>query len=264
MDITKGTVLFQEQPFVANASSAEEFEKELIENVQKACDFATQMEFEDLSDRIHQATVMNQGWYSEDEKYSPAVQKDLDRHFEIGMFAKFLLLPPELQQKWLSGHDAFQEISKVGVCAVGIFGLDGGLDLNGKIGKSTGYDDESKSYLVEVPGHDDLVAIKRENLKTPGGVFRCNAFPIGLLSLRARLNHACNNNMDAKIITNTQGGQECELRTNRDISQGEELTGCYLNWSEASTEYRRKALSAKYGFLCQCTACQNDEIVTNV
>eukprot|EP00398_MALV-I-01_sp_L67-1_P000438 gene438-890_t len=243
-DIAEGTVIFREAPFVANAPNEAEYQRELEKNI-KHCDQMLQWEFEELSDRIRIASMLNQGWYSEEERFSPAVKKDLDRHFEIGLIAKFLTLSDEKQNQWMSLHDAFQDIPTNCISLVFIFGCDSGkqLVLNGRFGESQGFDSESQSYFVKIDGQEDLVKIKRENLKTPGGVFRTNCYPTGLFEIRSRMNHSCAPNVESFQVGKSNDG-EYEFRACRDIQAGEELTACYLNWSEATTEKRRAVILA--------------------
>ena len=110
-------------------------------------------------------------------------------------------------------------------------------------------------------GETEPRLIKRENLKTPGGVSRTNGFQRGehgrLYEKMSRFNHSCKPNT-TELEVNDVG--KVFLVAARDIKKGEELTVQY--GATGSTSDRKAFLEMKYNFDCQCEACQANETVT--
>ncbi|CAD7944034.1 unnamed protein product [Amoebophrya sp. A120] len=98
--------------------------------------------------------------------------------------------------------------------------------------------------------------LKEENLKTPGGIWKTNAFGDGreggIFEDISRLNHSCEPNCKQRVLCDTPS-----IVATRDIAEGEELTICYtseeLRAKKASE--RRAWLLRKYNFLCSCRKC---------
>ena len=97
--------------------------------------------------------------------------------------------------------------------------------------------------------------------KTPGGVFRSNAFHVGemdgcVFEVLSRANHSCAPNIAKRFDRDSVA-----VHALRDIATGEELLISYLpeDMENASSEQRRELLRLKYNFVCQCVRCADRE-----
>lgn len=195
-----------------------------------------------------------------DEKFPPARRKCVDAMFEICASRKFEQLPADVRKKWMSLHDCFQIIpldrpSRVAVCGLT---SEAGQKLNGLVGTAT-FDKESSRFKVVFGANTAPRKIKRENLKTPGGVFRTNSHGecgMALFEKRARMNHSCRSNtVDRRLPVE----DKIIVLASRDIKKGEEITSCYS--CPGATEERRAFLRHKYNFECDCPACEANETI---
>eukprot|EP00438_Fugacium_kawagutii_P023432 Skav207933 [mRNA] locus=scaffold1441:430293:431318:+ [translate_table: standard] len=98
------------------------------------------------------------------------------------------------------------------------------------------------------------------NGKTLLGVFETNALPQGVGSRDAalclvisRANHSCISNCYHGWVD----GHE-RLYCDADIEEGEEICTNYIQW-HCTTRQRQLELETKFGFLCECSACTEDE-----
>ncbi|KAH6612864.1 hypothetical protein B0J18DRAFT_414220 [Chaetomium sp. MPI-SDFR-AT-0129] len=66
-----------------------------------------------------------------------------------------------------------------------------------------------------------------------------------------RINHSCIPNVDQ---VDNEGTGDLVMRANRDINPGEEITTSYI-MRAAPREIRQRELSGRWGFTCQCPAC---------
>jgi SET and MYND domain-containing protein len=130
---------------------------------------------------------------------------------------------------------------------------------------------EAKRAMDAVVGKQQLVVYKsctkvqqekwmalydsvRVNHKTPGGIWRSNAYsePIeGLYETRCRMNHSCDPN------TVAHGLNDAIIRATRTIMPGEEITCSYLE-EDLPLQERQTELRWKYGFDCRCSKCQSE------
>ncbi|XP_023330710.1 SET domain-containing protein 5 isoform X2 [Eurytemora carolleeae] len=111
----------------------------------------------------------------------------------------------------------------------------------------------------------DLTDSKSQGPKSSRGIYFTNCFsikqtttveyPTAMLPILARLNHSCRPNTE--FHWNDELGCD-ELRAFRNISQGEELTNCYLDLTikgRITQQERRSLLKSGYGFDCNCEVC---------
>ena len=144
--------------------------------------------------------------------------------------------------------------------------------LNGAEGEFKGMKKTStgeRRALVKLIDLGSTKALKLENIKTAGGVYRTNSFgavntkglPVGcLFEVLSRFNHAC---FDAASVAKTtrvdeEGDHVADVVTLSDVAEGEELTICYLgdDERELDTAQRRDYLKMKYRFECLCAKCR--------
>jgi len=103
--------------------------------------------------------------------------------------------------------------------------------------------------------------------KTARGIYFTNCYtlgqtrdsPAGMFLVFSRANHSCRPNCEFHWCQ--QRGVQ-ELRANRCIEDGEELTDCYLDLSvegRITRAERQKVLLGAYGFQCSCQACNLDQ-----
>ena len=165
-------------------------------------------------------------------------------------------------------EDSFRKaIAGEHVCVDGLASAAGKL-LNGRRGVVRRVEDDGRRcvrLLGGAAGETDK-AIKRENLKSIGGIIRTNSFEdenrAKLFETLCRFNHACGASANVKfsfenLITGT-GARCAHVTTLRDIRRGEELCIDYIDGSnEASldTASRQAHLQMKYNFVCQCSKC---------
>eukprot|EP00931_Biecheleriopsis_adriatica_P054860 TRINITY_DN32326_c0_g1_i3.p1 TRINITY_DN32326_c0_g1~~TRINITY_DN32326_c0_g1_i3.p1 ORF type:complete len:311 (+),score=56.21 TRINITY_DN32326_c0_g1_i3:23-934(+) len=127
--------------------------------------------------------------------------------------------------------------------------------LNGRIGVATEFD--GKSWAVRFPS-GELTSIDAKNLRTPGGLWRTNAFEsVGtgtqcVFEKLSRINHACVPNV-RKLRSRATG--EFVIFAKKDIKPGEEL---FIDYGvpPGDVEARRKHLEWKWNFTCHCQACE--------
>mmetsp|Transcript_9063 Transcript_9063/g.16087 ORF Transcript_9063/g.16087 Transcript_9063/m.16087 type:complete len:295 (-) Transcript_9063:173-1057(-) len=263
-DIPEGTVILRESPFhnsraCINAALADPLNSTPYKEVNQG--------ITNLVDELKKQT--------ED---SPKADALLDLLLETVYSAEFRALDDSTRLQWMSLHDAFQQVATDIEQEVGIFGLtsEAGKALNGKIGVAR-YVKARGRFAVTV-GDADPVALRRENLKTPYGVVRSNAFDEGLFEKRCRINHACVPNTACFTVTDDKppkdGGEPTPhngppvvlIKATRLIKAGEEIT-CDYDGPEngkttMSTPVRRTRLLQKQGFVCSCESCENNEVIT--
>lgn len=194
----------------------------------------------------------------------------MDRLTEILVVNKFHRIPKELQEKFMALHDAHNIIpaGRAAECPVVVFGLESnrGKQLNGRRATVvTNARQANDRWMVTFSNCEAnstatyfSMAIKAKNLKTPGGIYRTNAFPDGVFEYRSRINHACNANTNSMEIEGTVA-----IVANRCIEEGEEITCNYINTSAGSADtslsavQRRDYLKGKYNFHCVCQFCES-------
>ncbi len=263
-NIKVGEIIFKEKPFFQLDLSKPMLSWEMMQ----------------LNQELDPFVVANEG--KEQPEYPAEARKIIERQIELRARDEYPKISANQKVKWMSLHDAHQKIPKD--CGpVGIFGLksDTGKRMNGKIGEVKDYHENTQRYAVKVPKYEELKLIKRQNLKSPGGIFRTNAFRTqGLFETRCRINHSCDPNtssdpqdlpsiMFAMLEDESDSvedfiGQlksvrpdESAVVARRYIAKGEELTCSYIDCN-LSTQERTEILQMKYNFLCNCTACTNN------
>ena len=140
--------------------------------------------------------------------------------------------------------------------------------LNGRRGVVRRVEDDGRRRVRLLGGAagETLKAIKRENLKSIGGIIRTNSFEdenrAKLFETLCRFNHACGATANVtKVFEHlvTGNGARCaHVTTLRDIRRGEELCIDYIigsNEASLDTAPRRAYLQMKYNFVCQCSKC---------
>lgn len=199
-------------------------------------------------------------------KFPPEAQAVMDRLIEIKTADEFRRCSKNVQEKWMALHDAHHLIPEgrdfVVVAATGLTS-EAGQRLNGRIGRVVGGRGELSAdgitrrwpaEFVFQDGQRETKKLKAQNLKTPGGVFRSNAFDEGLFEYRCRMNHSCSPNVVADEIV-VRGRKRMQIVAVRDIAVGDEVTCCYIEREGLNTAQRRELLQGKYNFLCQCQRC---------
>lgn len=78
-------------------------------------------------------------------------------------------------------------------------------------------------------------------------------YPIGLWLAAARMNHACLPNTEVVFF-----GDMLVVRATRDLKAGDELTTNYGGRANEPYARRKKRLSTRYGFICDCALCKAD------
>lgn len=287
-DIPIGSVLIKERPFYK--SNMEQNVKFLKSNEPTNCP-KTNAEVKALR---HKIEMMNKEWImtkhakisSSKSKCHPETLTLVERQNEILWRHLFSTLPEETRIKWMSLHDARQDIPINGKTDVGICDLTSakGAKLNGKVGLSKTYVQKSKRYAVQVQndsGESEDLLLKRENLKTPAGVLRTNGFENGLFERRSRLNHSCipntqwasvsdwlnilnlDNTKDFAILDSEDPDNEVVVVSCQIIKRGEEVICSYINGVVGmTTAERREKLYKKWRFNCECEACINDVTIS--
>eukprot|EP00579_Thalassiosira_antarctica_P014566 CAMPEP_0201930774 /NCGR_PEP_ID=MMETSP0903-20130614/25826_1 /ASSEMBLY_ACC=CAM_ASM_000552 /TAXON_ID=420261 /ORGANISM="Thalassiosira antarctica, Strain CCMP982" /LENGTH=277 /DNA_ID=CAMNT_0048469911 /DNA_START=39 /DNA_END=868 /DNA_ORIENTATION=- len=268
-DIKEGTDIFREFAFFPN------LQQKLLQFVSRSAptgDPATDAEIQSLLRLVRMTAQRNPGKAHLNNEYPPKARAALDK---VNMYAnlhEFNLQPESVQKKWLSLHDAFQVVPLNMETPVGIFGLKSpkGKQLNNTIGTSLGTMGASKNEgrfrvrTVRKNETGDIVTedlwTKKENLKTVHGTCCSNAFTSGLFEKICRINHSCRPNTKIRTVTDSEP-EEYAVIAFCDIEAGEGLTLSYLQQrSESrSTEIRREELLEKYGFRCECEACERNE-----
>uniref|UniRef100_A0A7S4K386 SET domain-containing protein n=1 Tax=Odontella aurita TaxID=265563 RepID=A0A7S4K386_9STRA len=223
-------------------------------------------------------------------KYPPPpaeVREAMDRMAEMNATER-MLESPRLDDLWKL-HDAHNRAAAGD--AVMIHGLVSiaGRKLNGRIGRVAGRDDEDADRCaVEIAAGSgerrSRKSIKRDNLKTLGGIFRTNFFESRdggkqmVFGTMSRINHACGTYANAlKLIVDdddsdgngngsgTTSSNKAYLVAGRDISMGEEIFIDYVPSDDADEDndkggddddHRRQrrldSLRNQYNFRCQC------------
>jgi len=294
-DIERGRVILRECPFAKTAELVLRF----LSTPTPTGNAKSDEEIRSLQHAITTAGQTRQGAMLRREKegsgsfqdlYPPRVRAALDRLCIYAYQHEFDSLPETIQKKWLSLHDAFQDIPLGMETSVGIFGLQSpkGRLLNGTVGTSLGKRGKDKNegrFSVRTKRKDDngnIISedlwIKKENIKTVYGTCRSNAFSNGLFEKICRINHNCKPNateLSMEGVTDVLDKQlpldnrlapskpnEYGVLSNREIKAGEELTISYLGKriETRSTKTRREELREKYGFHCECEACQRNEM----
>lgn len=223
------------------------------------------------------------------ELFSPQARAALDKLSAYAYQHVFNLQSESIKKKWLSLHDAFQDVPLGIESPVGIFGLKSpkGMQLNHTIGTSCGKIGTGKNVdrfsvrAVRKNEEGDIVTedlwIKNENLKTVYGTCRSNVWPTGLFEKSSRINHSCcpnatmlsveklNQDLDKQLPPDMRlppgKPNEYAIIPVREIQAGEEVTLSYLGGrvQSRSTEARRETLREKYVFTCECEACKRNE-----
>jgi hypothetical protein len=244
--------------------------------------------------RMAETMANGGGVVVDDRRPPPRARAALDKLNELAVRHEFDSRPESIQEKWLSLHDAFRVIPSGSESPVGISGLVSpkGRRLNDTIGTSlgkTGTGKNSGRFSVRTARKDERgvvtmedVWIKRENLTTVYGTCRSNSFLSGMLFERAcRINHSCRPNavlvpveklirylehkfgdrVPPDVLLAPGKPNEHAVLSDRDIRSGEEITLNYLGSRDESrsTEARREILLQKYGFNCECEACERRE-----
>ena len=153
------------------------------------------------------------------------------------------------------------------VCVDGLASATGQL-LNGRRGVVRRVENNGRRCVRLLGGaaSETDKAIKRENLKSIGGIIRTNSFEdenhAKLFETLCRFNHACGASANVtKVFEHlvTGNGARCaHVTTLRDIRRGEELCIDYIDGSDESsldTASRQAFLQMKYNFVCQCSKC---------
>lgn len=190
------------------------------------------------------------GHLTGEDRYPPEARKVMDRLTELNCIA-FLTQSPNLEQVW-ELEDSHRQ-AQVGDPVI-VDGLlsEGGKKLNGQQGQVTKLDDKDPSRMG-VSLSTVVKSIKRNNIKTLGGICRTNFFESEsdqaqhLFKNLCRVNHACGSNANiTKIVWNSKAF----VLAKRDIKQGEEILIDYLPGEKK--EDRLGLLQLKYNFVCQC------------
>ena len=219
--------------------------------------------------------------------FPPNVRTAMDRINEYQARYTFSMMDESIQKKWLSLHDAFQDVPVDMECPVGIVDLKSskGQLLNGTIGTSLGKRGTGTNegrFQVSTTRKDGETGeviksklwIKKENLKTVYGTERSNVFDCGLFEELSRINHSCcpnttmvsvnglNDTLPMGMKLDHAKPEEQALVSERDIKAGEEITLSYLGARNEcrSTEIRRETLLEKYCFACKCKVCEKNEL----
>ena len=79
---------------------------------------------------------------------------------------------------------------------------------------------------------------------------------VGLYPSAALLNHSCEPSCAVRF--DLAAGAALEVRTTREVDEGEELTIAYIDISRPLAE-RREKLRKEYAFLCACQRCSREE-----
>lgn len=273
-DIEEGTVIIRECPLFADmlqkmlhfhTSSTPTGVTAIDEEIQSLQHIIR------ISGQRHQVAMLRskrEGNEHFNEMFPVRARAALDKLSVYAYQHEFNQLPESVQKKWLSLHDAFQDVPIGMESPVGIFGLKSpkGEKLNGTIGTSLGKRGTGKDkgrYSVrtakknETEGNvtEDLW-IKRENLKTVYGTCRSNTFQSGLFEKICRINHSClsnttmmsveklnrvlmmsveklNRGLESQLppdvgLTPAQPNEQAIVPVNIGIKVGEELTLNYL------------------------------------
>ena len=82
----------------------------------------------------------------------------------------------------------------------------------------------------------------------------------GLFKVHAKLNHACTGVANVRVVSRSGDPIGVSVKALRDISNGEELMFDYLGEACPVCPERSVMLLEKYGFMCQCGACDDTEM----
>ena len=93
-------------------------------------------------------------------------------------------------------------------------------------------------------------------------VLQHNGFESGLYGVLTMLNHSCNPNC-IKFSPSTGSSSASEIWTVREVEKGEELTICYCEPLETTSESIRQFLEVHHRFFCKCSFCTNEAITEN-
>lgn len=295
-DIEEGTIILRECPLFPdlqensshfNRSPAPTGDAEIdaeIRSLQRVGAMAAKTHEEAMS------RMERTGNASFHEVFPPQARAALDRLSLHAYQHKFNMQPESIKKKWLSLHDAFQDVPMGIESSVGIFGLksEKGKQLNDTIGTCLGIVGSGRNtgrVSVRTVRHTEMgdtarkdLWIKRENLKTVYGTCRSNRFATGIFEKTSRINHSCCPNTAMLCMKKLEEGIPAHMRaamgfapskpgeyvivSEREIRAGEELTLSYLGGQPVktrSTESRREILCEKYCFTCECEACKKNE-----
>ena len=271
-DILKDAVIFRESPFY---SFGMEKIMDYMVKENPTGDTVLDKEIRGLQRRLSFANWKHQRrGQSFGKEYPPESRVLLDRLQEIISEKGFESESKAVQEKWMTLHDAHQNIRKD--TPVGIFGLSSekGQAMNGTIAHCLGFDKTKKRYIVKYSkvssNFPEKLLLRRENLKTVSGVVRSNIYQEGLFEKRCRINHSCKGNTKTCTISEynkllgkslvANHPNECITIAKEDIIAGKELTCSYLcKGAGQALEVRREELNEKYKFVCRCETCIFEE-----
>ncbi|CAB9498964.1 expressed unknown protein [Seminavis robusta] len=192
-------------------------------------------------------------------RYPPEVRHALDRLTEL-QTKEFVLKSPDLGAIWklADSHRCAEKGDRVMIDGLK---SDAGQKLNGLEGQVVGIDEKDKHRLaVELSTNNskgtksNKKSIKRENLKTLGGILRTNAFvdnhetTMLIFKDLSRINHACGD--AANVIKICDEKDRAFVLARCDIASGQELLIDYIPGEKE--EDRLDYLQMKYNFRCQC------------
>ena len=120
-----------------------------------------------------------------------------------------------------------------------------------------------KDFIAAEVQDDDKVNLLALHDPDPEGpseskmerIYLNNTYGHGLFIESSRMNHSCLPCVEMSM----DEGKETEVRSVRDIEQGEEITVSYLKTSLLLLKKERVERLEYWGFLCKCVLCQLDD-----
>ena len=101
----------------------------------------------------------------------------------------------------------------------------------------------------------------RDEIVRVGLALQHNGFASGLYHTLTKLNHSCSPNC-IKFKPTAQSKWASEIWTVRDIAKGEELSICYCEPMEMTSQSMREYLLAQHRFSCLCELCSSLQLTT--
>ena len=188
-------------------------------------------------------------------------------------------------------EDNFRDIPSRSKTTVALFGMsEPPLEhLNGSVGITFGRKGKGQKkgkvfvFVVNDDREDgEWMWLDATYIKTIYGILKSNIFPSGLFEKFSGMRHECCPNtimvpvdrinrrigrllpgIDENVLLEpSKSPFEHALVATRDIFEGDEITMSYLGSRKEemrSTRTRQTILKQKYGFLCKCKSCLNNE-----
>jgi predicted CopG family antitoxin len=130
------------------------------------------------------------------------------------------------------------------------------LDLHNSFLDLDSFSDEKKKYYFDLKNEAENQPYFESDLFLKIiCISQTNGFGVGKICIKvSRINHSCGPN--SQHFTNDEG--EMEIRATSKILEGQEITISYIDAMKNFKE--RRECCHKFGFVCSCELCQEEEI----